>query len=97
MGNLWCLAIEHDMTPLGSLFEVEYDDNDSVATLRKKVKEEKPNACKNVDADCLTVWQCKDSVRLTESRPKFLLILLLFSFYLFLLLLWDLGIGLSMT
>jgi len=40
MGNLWCLAIEHDMTPLGGLFEVEYDDNDSIATLRKNVKEE---------------------------------------------------------
>ena len=61
MHKLWCLVVEHDMTPLGNLFEVEYDDNDSVATLKKKVKEEeKPNDCKNVDADCLIVWQCKE-------------------------------------
>jgi len=62
MGNLWYLAIEHDMIPLGSLFEVEYDDNDSVTTLGKKIKEEKPNAYKNFDADYLTVWQCKNSI-----------------------------------
>ena len=60
MGKLWCLAIEHDMTPLGRLFDVDYDDNDSISMLKEKVKAKKSNACKNVDADCLTVWQCKD-------------------------------------
>ena len=38
--QVWCLAIKHDMTALGGLFEVEYDDNDNVAVLKKKVKEE---------------------------------------------------------
>ena len=56
MGNLWFLAIEHDMTSLESLFEVEYDNNNSVTILRKKIKEEKPNTCKNVNTDCLRVW-----------------------------------------
>ena len=68
MGKLWCLTIKHDMTALGGLFEVEYDDNDSVATLKKKVKEEKPNACKNVDTDCLTVWQCKEPKLLADAN-----------------------------
>lgn len=38
------------------LFEVEYDDNDSVSMLKKKVKEEKPNIYKNVNANYLTMW-----------------------------------------
>ena len=55
MGKLWCLAIKHDMTIDRDPFKVEYDDNDDVAALKKKIKEEKPNDYKNVDADRLTV------------------------------------------
>jgi len=55
MGKLWCLTIKHDMTIDGNPFQVEYDNNDNVTTLKEKVKEKKPNDCKNVDADHLTV------------------------------------------
>jgi len=68
MGKLWCLTIKHNMTPLGGLFEVEYDDNDNIAMLKKKVKEEKPNDCKNVDVDHLTVWQCKQPKLLADAN-----------------------------
>ena len=53
--QVWCLAIKHDMTPLGGLFEMEYDDNNSVTTLKEKIKVKKSNNCKNVDTDHLTV------------------------------------------
>ena len=39
---------------------MEYNDNDNVATLKEKIKAKKSNDYKNVDADCLTVWQCKE-------------------------------------
>ena len=68
MGKLWCLAIKHDMTALGGLFEVEYDDNDSVATLKEKIKAKKSNDCKNVDADHLTVWRCKEPKLLADAN-----------------------------
>jgi len=69
--QVWCLAIKHDMTPLGGLFEVEYDDNDSVAMLKEKIKTKKSNDCKNVDTDHLTVWQCKE--------PDFILMAIYFN------------------
>ena len=68
MGKLWCLAIKHDMTLDGEPFLVDYDDNDSVATLKKKIKEEKPNDYKNVDADRLTVWRCKEPKLLADAN-----------------------------
>ena len=60
MGKLWCLVIEHNMKPLGDLFQVECDDNDSVAVLKKKVKEEMKPELNDFTANSLTVWQCKD-------------------------------------
>jgi len=54
--QVWCLAIKDDMTPEGRPFQVEYDDNDSVVTLKEKIKAKKSNDYKNVDADRLTVW-----------------------------------------
>jgi len=44
------------MTLNGNLLKVEYDDNDNITALKKKIKEEKPNDYKNVDTDHLTVW-----------------------------------------
>ena len=58
--QVWCLTIKDDMTPEGKLFQVEYNNNDSIAMLKKKIKKEKPNDDMNVDTDCLTVWQCKE-------------------------------------
>ena len=48
------------MTLNGDLLKVEYDDNDDITVLKKKIKEEKPNDYKNVDADHLIVWQYKE-------------------------------------
>ena len=70
MGKLWCLAIKHDMTIDGNPFQVEYDDNDNVAALKEKVKGKKPNDCKNVDADHLTVWQCKEPKLLADVNAN---------------------------
>jgi len=67
MGKLWCLAIKHDMTLDKDPFKVDYDDNDNVTALKEKVKEEKPNDYKNVDADRLTVWQCKEPKLLADA------------------------------
>jgi len=64
MGKLWCLAIKHDMTPEEDPFKVEYDDNDDVAALKEKVKEEmKPN---DFAANSFTVWQCKEPKLLAD-------------------------------
>ena len=60
MGKLWCLIIKHNMKPLGDLFQVECDDNDSVTMLKKKVKEEMKPKLNNFTANLLTVWQYKD-------------------------------------
>jgi len=68
--QVWCLAIKHDMTLDGEPFLVDYDDNNSVAMLKKKIKEEKLNDYKNVDADCLTVWQCKKLKLLIDINAK---------------------------
>ena len=43
--------------------------------MRKKVKEEKANAYENIDANCLTVWQCKEpslSISDEERLDEFL-------------------------
>ena len=58
--QVWCLTIKDDMTPEERLFQVEYNDNDNVTTLKEKIKAKKSNDYKNVDTDCLTVWQCKE-------------------------------------
>ena len=68
--QVWCLTIKDDMTPERRLFQVEYDDNDSVAIFKKKIKEEKPNDYKNVDTDCLTVWQCKEPKLLVDVNAN---------------------------
>jgi len=60
---VWCLAIKHDITPLGGLFEVEYDNNVSVTMLKKKIKIKKSN-------NHLTVWQCKESKLLADINAN---------------------------
>ncbi|KAL9715323.1 hypothetical protein Ac2012v2_001986 [Leucoagaricus gongylophorus] len=60
MGKLWCLVIEHNMKPLGSLFQVEYDDNDSIAVLKEKAKAKMEPELNDFAANSFTVWQCKD-------------------------------------
>jgi len=68
--QVWCLTIKHDMTLDGELFLVDYDDNDSIAMLKKKIKEEKPNDYKNVNTDRLTVWRCKEPKLLADINAK---------------------------
>ena len=70
MGKLWYLTIKYDMTLDGDPLKVDYDDNDDVTALKDKVKGKKPNDCKNVDADHLTVWQCKEPKLLTDIKAK---------------------------
>ena|SRR5579863_2788127 len=53
-----CLAIDHENKPIGRLFEVILEND--IGDLRKKVKENIPNALKDVDDDDLVVWQCKE-------------------------------------
>ena len=45
------------MTLDGEPFLVDYDDNNSVTMLRKKIKKEKPNDYKNVNTDHLIHFQ----------------------------------------
>ena len=68
--QVWCLTIKHNMTLNGELFLVDYDDNDSVATLKEKIKAKKSNDYKNVDADRLTVWWCKEPKLLADINAK---------------------------
>jgi hypothetical protein len=56
---IWCLLIDHDNTPSGSFFEVTAELR-SVAHLKDEVKNKKQNKLKNVDADELVVWRCKN-------------------------------------
>jgi hypothetical protein len=53
-----CLAINHENKPIGMLFKVILENN--IINLRDKVKEEIPNALKDVDARNLVVWRCKE-------------------------------------
>ena len=48
------------MTPEEDPFQVEYDDNDNVAVLKKKVKEEMKPKLDDFAANSFTVWQCKE-------------------------------------
>jgi len=52
---------------LERLFEVDYDDNDSIATLKKKVKEKKQIS---LSANKLTVWQCKEPKLLVDVNAN---------------------------
>ena len=66
MGKLWCLAIKHDMTIDEDPFKVDYDDNDDVASLKEKIKEEmKPNL-NDFATNSFTVWQCKEPKLLAD-------------------------------
>ena len=50
--QVWYSTIKHDLTCLERLFEVNYDDNNSIVTLKKKVKGKKQIS---LPADKLTV------------------------------------------
>jgi len=56
------------MTTNGNLLKVDYDDNDDVTALKEKIKAKKSNDYKNVDVDCLTVWQCKEPKLLADAN-----------------------------
>ena len=56
------------MTTNGNLLKVDYDNNDDVTALKEKIKAKKSNNCKNVDVDCLTVWQCKEPKLLADAN-----------------------------
>src|SRR5579863_6972985 len=55
--TIWCLTIDHEKKPIGMLFKVILEND--IGDLREKVKEKKPNALKDFDADDLVVWRCK--------------------------------------
>jgi hypothetical protein len=52
-----CLVIDHENKPIGDFFRVILENN--IIKLRKKVKEERANDLKDVDAPHLVVWRCK--------------------------------------
>ena len=56
------------MTLDGKPFLVNYDNNNSIAILKKKIKEEKPNDYKNVDTDRLIAWGCKEPKLLAVNK-----------------------------
>jgi hypothetical protein len=56
--KIWCLVIDQHNRPSGSSFQVPSKNN--IAHLKKEVKAEKPNTLRDVDADELVVWRCKD-------------------------------------
>ena len=68
--GIWCLAVKHDMTPEGKPFQVDYDDNDSVATLKEKVKKEMEPKLNDFDANSFTVWQCKEPKLLADVNAN---------------------------
>ena len=47
---------------------MNYDNNSSIAILKKKIKEEKPNDYKNVDTDHLIAWGCKEPKLLAVNK-----------------------------
>jgi hypothetical protein len=51
------VTIDHENKPIGSLLKVILEND--IIDLRAKVKEEKPNDLKDVDAHHLVVWRCK--------------------------------------
>ena len=55
------LVIKYDMASWGNAFDVEYDDNVSISTLKDKVKEMMKPDLDNFAANSFSVWQCKDS------------------------------------
>jgi len=58
------------MTPEGKPFQVDYDDNDSVATLKEKVKKEMEPKLNDFDANSFTVWQCKEPKLLADVNAN---------------------------
>jgi hypothetical protein len=65
--TVWCLTIDHENKPIGSLLKVILEND--IIDLRAKVKEEKPNDLKDVDAHHLVVWRCKgEQVFYDEDR-----------------------------
>ncbi|KAH9063641.1 hypothetical protein EDB87DRAFT_137718 [Lactarius vividus] len=70
--SIWLLLVDHTFqTPIGNRFEVgAFSDHDNINTLKKKVKEEKPEALSraHVDPSDLTVWKTKGSMAIDESN-----------------------------
>ncbi|KAH9062331.1 hypothetical protein EDB87DRAFT_292825 [Lactarius vividus] len=69
--NVWLLLVDHRFQAMGSCFEVgAFSDHDNINTLKKKVKEEKPEALSraHVDPSDLTVWKTKGSMAIDESN-----------------------------
>ena len=66
--KVWCLTIDHENKPIGRPFQVILENN--IADLRKKVKEEKPNTLKDVDADHVAVWRCEESQVFDDADRK---------------------------
>jgi hypothetical protein len=56
--TVWCLLIDQEKTPIGSLFKVPLEED--IADLKDGVKLKKPSELQNVDADSLVVWRCKE-------------------------------------
>ena len=68
--QVWCLAIKHDMTLEGRPFQVEYDDNDSVATLKEKFKAKMEPKLNDFAANSFTVLQCKEPKLLADVNAN---------------------------
>jgi hypothetical protein len=66
--TVFYLVIDHENKPIGRIFEVILEKN--IIQLKKKVKEETPNALKDVDASHLVVWRCKGEQVFDEVGGK---------------------------
>ena len=66
----WCLILDK-MRPDGESFDVEYEDDDTISGLKKKVKGQQPTLLKDVNPNKLLVWRCKDlGTAFTEEQVK---------------------------
>jgi hypothetical protein len=68
--KVWCLVIDHEKTPIGAPFDISVASGDSIHDLKRKVKNEKPNALVKIDADNLVVWKCPELCDTDEKNEE---------------------------
>lgn len=58
--KVWCLLIDHETRLVGEAFYVILAENEVVADLKEKVKEEVSSRLDHIAPNTLLVWRCKD-------------------------------------
>ena len=62
--KVWCLTIDHENKPIGGLFKVNGEGD--IIDLKEKVKENR-STWKDVNANQLVVWRCKETQELDDA------------------------------